>query len=200
MLVLQMSMNIGVDFDGVIVDSEKRFKYHFEKFAFLKHGREVKTRVWRSAQKCFDLPKEDVDKYFINNLGPITLASPFMEGAREVLEMLRERGHKLFLVTARNTFLCEDEVVSAQKKVKELGFKFDGEFWSVLDKVACCKENNITVMIDDCNKNCRKLMENGIHTLYFREKGVEKLPEGEYLVDVHNWIHIYKEILKLERR
>jgi len=124
-----------------------------------------------------------------------------MVGAREILDMLRERGHKLFLITARTSVyaLGEEEIISAKKRLDEFGFKFDGEFWCVNNKVKVCKDNNIVIMIDDCNENCRKLSEAGIHTLYFREKGVEKLPGGKYLVDVYNWMHIYKEILKLEK-
>ena len=191
-------MNIGVDFDGVIIDFERHLKYEFEKIVFLTYGRDVVGRHSRRIRKCLDLTDEEVDKILEDHLVRITYECPFIAGAGEVLDMLRERGHELFLITTRNDRKRKGEISSAKERLHELGFKFDGEFWCAFDKVATCKENNITVMIDDDERNCRNLSENIIHTLYFRDKGVEKLPTGKYLVEVYNWMHIYKEILKLE--
>lgn len=192
-------MNIGVDFDGVIVDTEACVKYEFEKYAFLTRGLDVKSRAYRRMGPCFDLSPEERRKILKENLVDITLTCGYKRGVKEVLEMLRERGHKLFLVTARNNYNGEEELTCARKRLDDLGFKFDNEFWFSEDKVKACNENGITVMIEDCNQNCRLLSEAGIHTLYFREKGYEKLPEGKYLVDVYNWMHIFKEVLKIER-
>ncbi|MCL2413381.1 MAG: hypothetical protein FWC98_04495, partial [Bacteroidales bacterium] len=88
-----------------------------------------------------------------------------------------------------------------EKQLAELekeGFKFDEIFTGKKDKAKCCIEQNIDIMIDDCNRNCAKLADAGIKTLYFRERNVEKI-EHKNITMVDNWMHIYKELLTLAK-
>lgn len=52
-------------------------------------------------------------------------------------------------------------------------------------------------MIDDNYDICKKLSENNIKTLYFRDKNMKKLKESDYLKEVNNWANIYTYINKL---
>ena len=49
-------------------------------------------------------------------------------------------------------------------------------------------------MIDDDYKIIKQLAENGIKTLYFRDTGLKKLEENEYIKEVNNWGDIYRYI------
>ena len=40
----------------------------------------------------------------------------------------------------------------------------------------------------------KKLSENGIKTIYFRNKEMKKLEQNEYLKEVSNWGEIYRYI------
>ena len=52
-------------------------------------------------------------------------------------------------------------------------------------------------MIDDSPIHCKKLVENKIKTLYFRDVNREKLEENEYLKEVNHWGEIYRYIYNL---
>ena len=65
------------------------------------------------------------------------------------------------------------------------------------DKAVYCKKNNIDVLIDDDDYYSHSVAEAGIKVLYFRDRNVRHINHHN-LIEVDNWMHIYKEILKLE--
>ena len=54
-------------------------------------------------------------------------------------------------------------------------------------------------MIDDSYDICKRLSENRIKTIYFRDKEMKKLEQNEYLKEVSNWGEIYR-IIKNETK
>ena len=55
-------------------------------------------------------------------------------------------------------------------------------------------------MIDDSYDVCKKLSENRIKTIYFRDKEMKKLEQNEYLKEVSNWGEIYRYIKVMNKR
>ena len=51
-------------------------------------------------------------------------------------------------------------------------------------------------MIDDSYDVCKKLSENKIKTIYFRDKDMKNLEQNEYLKEVSNWGEIYRYVKK----
>ena len=191
-------LNIGIDFDGVIVDSERIFRYIVEKLYYFKYGRKPRTRRYRQIQKCFPPHfTSEMLQLVMDNIKQITQDAPILPGAVEILKMLRAHGHKLFLVTARGIYDEEKEIDCTLKRLNKLGIEFDGFFWKASDKTKVCLENNIDVIIDDCDDNCTSTAAAGIKTLFFRDKTVRKLPKKPCLIEVDNWMHIYTEIISL---
>ena len=47
-------------------------------------------------------------------------------------------------------------------------------------------------MIDDDWRIIKKLSDNKIKTLYFRDTNLKKLEENEYIKEVNNWGDIYR--------
>ena len=197
-------LKIGVDYDGVVLDSESWFAYEFEKFMF-ENGIEIMTRKNRSVQKNYDFSNIPTDskihelmtsENFAKEVDRIGTISAFMPGVFEMLRTLRDRGHELVLITARGALCMDIEVNATKKQLAEVGFKFDHEFYGASNKAKICIEQGIDIMIDDDNKNCLQLGQAGIKTLYFRDRNVEKLDHPN-ITEVDNWCHIYKEILKI---
>lgn len=50
------------------------------------------------------------------------------------------------------------------------------------------------VVIDDDWKIIKKLADNQVKTLYFRDTNLMKLEENEYIKEVNNWRDIYRYI------
>ena len=80
--------------------------------------------------------------------------------------------------------------------LEENKIEFDKYYWCVEDKLEICKKENVDIMIDDDWKIIKRLAENGVKTLYFRDVNLMKLEENEYIKEVNNWGDIYRYMKK----
>ena len=88
----------------------------------------------------------------------------------------------------------------AMKKLQEEGISFDKYYWKQDDKLETAKNENIDIMIDDSYDVCKKLSENQIKMIYFRDKDMKEIKENEYVKEVSNWGEIYRYIKSIENK
>lgn len=187
-------MKIGIDLDGVVIDSETTFRTYEEIFDIdnlngnnLINREEPKFQArynWTNSEE-----KEFIEKYFLQ----VSKESNLMSGFVGVYNLLRKQGHEFIVITARGGFLKEmkDDAI---RLLDENNIKFDKYYWRVEDKLEICKNENVDIMIDDDWKIISKLAENQVKTLYFRDTNLVKLKENEYIKEVNNWGDIYRYI------
>ena len=116
-----------------------------------------------------------------------------MSGFVGVYRLLKEQGHEFVAITARGGFI-EKMKDDAIRVLKENNIEFDKYYWKMNDKLETCQKENVDIMIDDDWKIVKKLAENKIKTLYFRDTNLVELEEGEYIKEVNNWGDIYRYI------
>ena len=66
----------------------------------------------------------------------------------------------------------EDE---AKEKFEREGIAFSKYYWKQVDKLEVAQKEKIDYMIDDNFDICKRLSDNGIKTIYFRDKDMKKL-------------------------
>lgn len=188
-------MKIGLDIDGVIFDSENEIRIQAELDDLLKYKR-----------NGVDHPEEfwEKDRYnwtekqlieFRSNMKEILERSHLMPGAKRILDILKKEGHELIVITARG--IVGPSIEECIEQFKKYDLEFDKCYWKVDDKVEVCKKEKIDLMIDDSPIHCKRLVENKIKTLYFRDVNRKKLEENEYLKEVNHWGEIYRYIYNL---
>ena len=128
-----------------------------------------------------------INKYFLK-LSKLTELIP---GAKEVINMLQEEGHELIIISARGGTIEEMQEV-AKEKFKKENLNFSKYYWKQRDKLEIAQKEKIDYMIDDNYEICKKLSENGIKTIYFRDKEMKKLEQSQYLIEISNWGEIYR--------
>lgn len=190
-------MKIGIDIDGVIFNSENEIRVKAELYDLL----ELKGKGIAHPNEFLDCDRYDWtqeqlnafrEKYFVDASND----SYLMPGTKQVLEMLREDGHELIIITARGLSI-KNMREAAEEKLKEYNLEFDKYYWRVENKTEVCKNENIDIMIDDKPSTCKGISQNKIKTLYFRDVNREKLEENEHLKEVNNWGEIYRYIYNL---
>ena len=187
-------MKIGIDLDGVVIDSETTFRTYEEIFDidFLKGNNLVNKEEPKFQARYNWTDKQEVEfikKYFLT----VSKESNLMSGFIGVYNLLKKQGHEFVVITARGGFL-EEMKDDAIRLLDENNIKFDKYYWKQEDKLDVAKKEKIDVMIDDSYDVCKKLSSNGIKTIYFREKNMKKLEENENLKEVSNWGEIYRYI------
>ena len=74
---------------------------------------------------------------------------PLKEGAKEMLNYLNEKGHKVIIATARATdWHCDPEGVT-KKWLKDNGIKYDKLYVGRIDKEKICEEEHADIFLDD---------------------------------------------------
>ena len=182
-------MKIGIDLDGVVIDSETTFRTYEEIFDidFLK-GNNLVNKEEPKFQARYNWT-EFIEKYFLK----ISKESNLMSGFIGVYNLLKKQGHEFVVITARGGFL-EEMKDDAIRLLDENNIKFDKYYWKIEDKLQVCQNENIDIMIDDDWRIIKKLSDNKIKTLYFRDTNLMKLKENNYIKEVNNWGEIYRHI------
>ncbi len=191
-------MKIGIDLDGVVIDSETTFRTYEEIFDIdvlkgnnLVNKEEPKFQArynWTEEQE-----KEFIEKYFLT----VSKESNLMSGFIGIYNILKKQKHEFVVITARGGFIKEmkDDAI---RLLNENNIEFDKYYWKVEDKLEICKKENVDIMIDDDWKIIKRLADNQIKTLYFRDTNLMKLEENEYVKEINNWGEIYRYIRKMQ--
>lgn len=172
-------MKIGIDLDGVVID--------------ILNGNNLINREEPKFQARYNWTKEQekefIEKYFLK----ISKESNLMSGFMATYELLKQQGNEFVVITARGGFIKEmkDDAI---RLLNENNITFDKYYWHIDDKLEICQKENVDIMIDDDWKIIKKLTENKIKTLYFRDTNLMKLEENEYIKEVNNWGDIYRYI------
>lgn len=195
-------MRIGIDLDGVVFDSEKEYRVYTELYDMLDLGKNTKRENREiKFQKRFNWSKEEIDGFVKKYHKQIVTEANFMPGVKRVLNMLKNDGHTLILVTARGS--VNKEMI----KITETIFKenemdiFDKYYWTTENKDEVCIKENIDIMIDDSYEKCKSTADAKIKTIYLKDAPSYDMEENEYIKILYNWGEIYRyihEILKVK--
>ena len=187
-------MKIGIDLDGVVIDSETTFRTYEEIFDMdVLKGNNLIDREEPKFQARYnwtdEQEKEFIEKYFLQ----VSKESNLMSGFIGVYNLLKKQDHEFIVITARGGFLSEmkDDAI---RLLEENDIKFDKYYWRVKDKLEICQNEQVDIMIDDDWRIIKQLADNNVKTLYFRDTNLVKLKENEYIKEVNNWGEIYRYI------
>ena len=192
-------MKIGIDLDGVVIDSEATFRTYEEIFDIdiLKANNLINIEEPKF-QNRYNWTKEQEEEFIKRYFMKVSNESELMSGFKAVYKLLKKQGHELIAITARGEFIKEmkDDAVRLLEKNNII---FNKYFWKINDKLEICKKENVDIMIDDDWRIINKLSENKIKTLYFRDVNIKKLEENEYIKEVNNWGQVYRYIKEINK-
>lgn len=191
-------MKIGIDLDGVVIDSETTFRTYEEIFDLNKlNGNNLINREEPKFQARYNW-KDEEQKEFINSyFMAVSKESPLMAGFIGVYNLLKKENIEFIVITARGGLGGNEMKEDAERLLNKYNIKFDKYYWKQENKLDICLKEKVDLMIDDDYKIIEKLSNNNIKTLYFRDTGLKKLEENEYIKEVNNWGDIYRYIKSL---
>ena len=153
-------MRIGIDLDGVVIDSETTFRVYEELYDLIdlkgnnlvnREEPKFKTRYnWTREQQ-----KDFTDKYFLS----VSRSSHLMPGFVEAYKYLKNQGHEFVVITARGLTpdddFMEDMEADAKRILNEGNIVFNKYYWKQTDKLATCKKENIDYLksLKECENN-----------------------------------------------
>ena len=189
-------MRIGIDLDGVVLDTEKQFRNDAELYDILVLNKNsMKDPTELRVQERYDWNEQEVETFVKSYFLEATKKSHIMPGAKEVIELLKKDGHELIVITARgmDTPLMRK---LGEKMLDEAGIKFDKYYWGKKEKVEIAKKENIDIMIEDSLRNCMKFSEAGIKSIYLKDSNLKSANDSN-IKECYIWAEIYRYIRSL---
>ena len=161
-------MNIGIDLDGVVYQTERMWRDYSDKYNKLIGGK-LKDNSESRVEKRYEWTNEQYESFIKNSSTEILLKAPIYPKAKEGIAKLKEN-NKIYFITRRGLFpFCKDEIKITLDRLKSDGIVYDDIFFAQDSKVKACKDNNIDIMIDDYYQVVDELMANGVKCLQFRD-------------------------------
>lgn len=107
----------------------------------------------------FDWPMDVFEKFFEEKGGEFFDNIPMRTSAKEVIDELRQRGHKIFIISKRFYF---NPLVRSQTWLNKHNIYYDKLIVEAGEKLEACKENKIDYFVDDSIEVCDLLNSNNI--------------------------------------
>ncbi len=194
-------MKIGIDLDGVIFDSEKEFRVYSELYDMidLKQNSKINNKELKF-QDRFKWTQEQINGFLKKYHKQIIVESNFMPGVKRILNLLKQDGHTLILITARGGM--NSDMIKITEEILNLNKMdiFDRYYWATENKDEVCIKENVDIMIDDFYEKCESIANKKIKTIYLKDAPSYDLKESEYIKVLYNWGEIYRYIKELENK
>lgn len=189
-------MIIGIDLDGVVYNSELWLQAFAEVFDIENGGNGIVDSSENSIGKRYGWDDEFARKFRLKYLPVQMKECPLMPYAKETLQMLKEKGHKIIVITSRGS-VNKSHIEITKNRLKKDKIPFDELYFSTESKVNICKSKKIDIMVDDTPSVIEQLVSENIKCLYFKN-GTTKDILNSNVKTIYNFGDIFRQIYNLE--
>lgn len=190
-------MRIGIDIDGVLTDFEK-WQLDFGSKFFIKYNKNIVVPDGYDSNTVFNITQKMDSEFWEKYLYDYAKNEPARKFAGEVIDILKEKGYEIYIITARYLTDRDDHLGERMRNiVKEWLVKnninYDKIIFSPEDKYDICKDNNIDIMIEDKVDNINKISK--ILPVICFDASYNKSCIGNNIYRVYTWYDIYYTIM-----
>lgn len=193
-------MIIGIDIDDTLTDIRDEVGAEALRYAkSLNKEIDEKKVVWdknnngSSFKERYNLNYDELLYFFGNIQEKITKKAKPREDVVEVLKNLRKDGHKIYIVTARDSEFHNDPYGLSKTWLDKNNIEYDKLIVDARDKAKVCKEQNVDLFIDDKLSNCQGVSNEGIVTIRI----TNYTDPHQNIINKKNWKEIYEYIKQL---
>lgn len=180
-------MTIGIDIDDTITDTNELISEIMNK----NNLGDVK----------FDFDAYDSDliiKYksiISNNIVNVLTNCKLKDNVKEVIDYLRDKGHKILLITSRSNYYSDKVYDATIEYLKRNNIYYDDLLFGYSNKVDICLEKNVDIMLDDKYELIKNLENTcvcgvlflGNHNKIFNHTGYKVSSWNEFKLFVDNY-------------
>ena len=192
-------MNIGIDIDNTITEVQEKLNNAAYEYA-IKLGKNIKNSKnpfediknnGDTYKKKFQFSYDEL-KYFLKNIQEeiINKAKP-RDNAVEIINRLRKEGHKIIIITARDSEFHDDPYKLSKSWLDKNNIEYDELVVNAREKASICKKEEIDLFIDDQLNNCIDIEKEGIQTIRISNDN----KNYQNIISLKDWREIYTFIL-----
>lgn len=196
-------MKIGIDIDNTLTEVQEKLNEAAYTYAVsLGKNLEGYDKLMQDEKndgteyaKRFQFNYEEL-KYFLKDIQEnITNNAIPRKNAKEVIDKLKNDGHQIYIITARDSEFYNNPYVYSKNWLDKNKIYYDKLIVNAREKSAVCKRENIDLYIDDQLENCLNILNAGIQTIMITDKKYDY----DNITMLKNWDDIYNFISELEK-
>ena len=184
-------MNIAIDIDDTITNTYETLL----PMVAIHYGLNIDQLFKKKpSYKSIEKMMTDYKSFARENYSRIAKMVPVKKDAAEIIRKLKDEGHRIIIVTARNNAGFGDPYQTCADYLTANDIPFDKLIVNVSNKAKECVLENVDLFIDDDTMNCKAVKRRGIPTLQMKtifSKGSKEIRS------VNNWKEIYKIVQEM---
>lgn len=189
-------MNIGIDIDNTITEVQNELNKAAYDYA-IKLGKNIENddNPFKDIKNNGDTYKKkfqfsyDELKHFLKNIQEeITNKAKPRDNAVEVINRLKKEGHKIFIITARDSEFHDNPYLLSKNWLDKNNIEYDKIIVNAREKGTICKNENIDLFIDDQLNNCVDVEKEGIQTIRISADN----KKYTNIISLKDWKEIYE--------
>ena len=179
-------MRIGIDIDDTMTETSDYLRPYVAEFFNLDINYLEDNNISYSnlpeelRSRSLEFAKTYYDKVIVD--------TPFKPEVSEYIDKIRELGHEIIVITARDKNMYTDEYKTTSQELEKHNIHYD-KLICDFDKATICKEEKIDLFIDDSIPNCTRVNEVGVEVLVFNSNINKHIKTN--LHRVYNWKEVY---------
>lgn len=195
-------MKIGIDIDNTLTEVQDELNKAAFDYA-ISLGKKIENS---------DIPMEEIEnngdtykkkfqfsyeelKYFLKDIQEnITNNASPRENVKEVIDKLKEKGHEIYIITARDSEFHDDPYKLSKDWLDKNKIYYDKLIVNARKKSSVCKLEKIDLLIDDQLNNCLDVSNVGIQAIMITDKKYEY----NQIIQLKKWNEIYNYINEME--
>lgn len=193
-------MNIGIDIDDTISETFETLLPYAQKYTIEDLKKESKIYIKDEYANHFYIVymngwnEQEAMNFWNRYYAEILREVNIKKFASEVINKLKQEGHKIYLITARWD-MPKDNVKDITKQwLIENNIEYDELIINASDKLKLVEEKNIDIFIDDSFNNCKNIVENSNTKAYMMTSRVNGSFSHEKIKRVYSWPEVYSLI------
>ena len=190
-------MNIGIDIDDTISETFETLLPYSQKYTIenLKRNSNIDLRGdisnhfyivyvngWNEQEATIFW-----EKYYAEILRELNIK----KFAAEVINKLKEEGHKIYLITARWDMRADNVKEITEQWLNENNVQYDELILNASNKLKIAKDNNIDVFVDDSFNNCKSIADNTKAKVYLMNTKMNENLNDKNIKRVYSWPEVY---------
>lgn len=188
---MERKLNIGIDIDDTITDTY----YNLLPLIAIKYNLDLDTLFKKKyPYGHFHRVLPNYMDFCRKNTESVIKIVPLKKHVTEILSQLKEDGHNIIFITARDDNEYEDPYKLCFDYLTNHGICFDKLIVNAKDKAKVCISENIDIFIDDNTKNCNQVSSSGVKTLQYYN---DFMDSANNCKRVHNWKEIYNIVCEM---
>lgn len=193
-------MKIGVDIDNVLSNFNEVLLTDY-----INHDKELRNNGIINKdvyiRKMFDWTEDEENQYYKENIERLARLLQPIKDCSKYIKVLREKGYSIYIISGRNNGEYSDPYKMTIEWLEKYNIEYDKliltNAYDSEEKAKVCRENNISIMIDDSARILTEVDKYGIKSLLMDTPyNIEK---GNNLTRVQNWKEIYEYIINYKK-